>query len=197
MEPSRRVNRSAAELPMIYATGHSTMPAQKFIRILKAHSIRLLVDIRTIPKSRHNPQFNQNQLAVSLSSAGIGYLHLKELGGLRKPLKDSVNSGWRNASFRGYADYMQTTEFAEAVERLRLLASEKTVAIMCAEGNPFRCHRSLLADALTLRGARVIHIASGRRGRPHRVTPFARVRGTRITYPEEHGARRPRPRPTP
>jgi len=169
----------------VYAIGHSTRQVQDFIRILDDHSIELLADIRTIPKSRHNPQFNQNELALSLSTAGIGYLHMRELGGLRHPVKNSRNMGWRNESFRSYADYMQTKEFAAAIEELGALAKEKSVAIMCAEGNPFRCHRSLVADALTVRGARVIHITSGRGGRPHRITPFAQVRGTRILYPEE------------
>ena len=169
----------------VYAIGHSTKPIQVFIEILRAHNVDALVDIRTIPRSRHNPQFNRNALALSLSQAGIGYLHLKELGGLRRPARDSKNTGWRNASFRGFADYMQTKEFAAGLDRLGRLAKEKSVVIMCAEGNPFRCHRSLVADALTVRGAKVIHIASKRDGRPHKITPFARVRGTSLSYPAE------------
>ena len=169
----------------VYAIGHSTRQVRQLVQILEAHSVDLLVDIRTIPKSRHNPQFNQNELAVSLSSAGIGYLHMEELGGLRRPLKDSPNVGWRNSSFRGYADYMQTAEFADAIEKLGRLARAKCTAIICAEGNPFRCHRSLVADALAVRGARVIHVASKNAGRAHQITPFAKVRGTRILYPEE------------
>ena len=167
----------------IYAIGHSTRPIEKFIGILHAHGVETLVDIRTIPKSRHNPQFNGNELALSLCPAGIGYIHLKELGGLRRPTKDSQNAGWKNASFRGFADYMQTKEFASGLRKLAKLAKGKKAAIMCAEGSPFRCHRSLVADALTVRGGTVIHIASRREGRPHRLTPFAHLRGTNLTYP--------------
>lgn len=169
----------------IYAIGHSTRTIQEFVDILQAHNVDTLADIRTIPKSRHNPQFNGNDLALSLCPAGIGYIHLKELGGLRRPAKDSKNTGWRNESFRGFADYMQTQEFEAGLERLSRLAKEKRVAMMCAEGSPFRCHRSLVADALTVRGGKVIHIASRREGRPHKLTPFARVRGTNLSYPAE------------
>ena len=185
MASSHSLGQPTLKGETVYAIGHSTRQVQDFIRILDGHSVELLADIRTIPKSRHNPQFNQNELALSLSAAGIGYLHMRELGGLRHPVKNSRNMGWRNESFRGYADYMQTKEFAAAIEELRALAKEKNVAIMCAEGNQFRCHRSLVADALTVRGARVIHITSERGGRPHRITSFAQVRGTRILYPVE------------
>ena len=151
-----------------------------------------LVDIRTIPKSRHNPQFNGNALALSLSSAGISYVHLKELGGLRRPAKDSKNTGWRNASFRGFADYMQTKDFEAGLDKLSRLARERRVAMMCAEGNPFRCHRSLVADALTVRGGKVIHLTSKAEGRPHRLTPFARVKGLTLSYPAEEVETKPR-----
>ena len=142
-----------------------------------------MVDIRTIPRSRHNPQFNGNDLALSLSSAGIGYVHLKELGGLRHPARESVNTGWRNESFRGFADYMQTEEFEEGLQELACLSRRKTVAMMCAEGSPFRCHRSLVADAIAARGGTVTHIATMGKGRSHRLTAFARVRNTMLYYP--------------
>ncbi len=167
----------------IYAIGHSTRPLKQFVEILKAHDITLLADIRTIPRSRHNPQFNQESLARELPKEEIQYQHLKELGGLRHAAKGSINVGWRNASFRGYADYMQTREFVHALRGLMGIAKGKRVAIMCAEGNPFRCHRSLVADALTVRGVRVRHISSRKSARVHRLTPFSKVEGTRITYP--------------
>ncbi len=167
----------------IFAIGHSTRPLDKFIEILSAHGVTLLVDIRTIPKSRHNPQFNAESLETELPKAGIQYRQLKELGGLRHASKDSINTGWQNASFRGYADYMQTAEFVHAIRDLMQMARGQHVAIMCAEGNPFRCHRSLVADALTVRGVRVWHISSRKSAREHTLTPFAQVEGTRITYP--------------
>ena len=167
----------------IFAIGHSTRTLEQFTEILKAHGVTLLADIRTIPKSRHNPQFNAESLEVELPKAGIRYRHLKELGGLRHAAKDSINTGWENASFRGYADYMQTEEFARALADLIALSETERVAIMCAEGNPFRCHRSLVADALTVRGARVRHISSRKSAKEHVLTPFAHVEGTRITYP--------------
>src|SRR5579863_7808814 len=144
----------------VFTIGHSTRPIGEFIDLLKANGVRQLIDIRTIPKSRHNPQFNDEALASSLKSAGIGYVHMKELGGLRHPKRDSTNLGWRNASFRGYADYMQTPEFARALDRTIDLAKEIPSALMCAEAVPWRCHRSLVADALLVRGIRVLEIIS-------------------------------------
>ena len=167
----------------IFAIGHSTRTLEQFIELLKAHDVTLLADIRTIPKSRNNPQFNAESLSRELPKVGIAYRHLKELGGLRRAAKDSINTGWENASFRGYADYMQTSEFVHAIRDLMNLAKGERVAIMCAEGNPFRCHRSLVADALTVRGVRVLHISSRQSAKEHALTPFARVDGTRITYP--------------
>lgn len=167
----------------IYAIGHSTRPLDKFVELLHAHRIETLADIRTVPRSRTNPQFNQENLARELPHAGIRYIHLKELGGLRRPQRDSVNLGWENASFRGFADYMQTAEFDAALDELVRLGEEGRTAIMCAEGNPFRCHRTLVADALTARGVRVFHISSRKTARPHAMTPFAHVEGTRLTYP--------------
>jgi uncharacterized protein (DUF488 family) len=167
----------------IYAVGHSTHAWEEFRELLLAHRITRLVDIRTVPKSRHNPQFNQQALARELPKAGIAYDHFPSLGGLRRPAKDSKNTGWENSSFRGYADYMQTREFVGAIRQLMQAAKGQHTAIMCAEGNPFRCHRSLVADALLVRGVRVLHISSKKSARAHKITPFAHIEGTRITYP--------------
>lgn len=150
---------------------------------MQAHGITLLADIRTVPKSRHNPQFSRESLENELPRVGIKYRHLNELGGLRHARQDSINTGWENASFRGYADYMQTREFEAALGSLMELAGQERVAIMCTEGNPFRCHRSLVADALTVRGVTVLHISSRKSAKEHRLTPFAHVEGRRITYP--------------
>ncbi len=168
----------------VFVVGHSTRTVEFFIDLLKAHTIDLLVDIRTIPKSRHNPQFNEDNLEKVLKENKIGYLHMKGLGGLRHPAKDSVNLGWRNASFRGFADYMQTKEFDLSLGELIALSRKHTVAIMCAEGNPFRCHRSLVADALLVRHVKALHISSKKSSREHVLTPFAKVKGRSITYPE-------------
>jgi uncharacterized protein (DUF488 family) len=167
----------------VYVIGHSTRPIEKFLRILQVHSVTTLVDIRTVPKSKHNPQFNADALTDSLERAGMKYVHLKDLGGLRRPLKDSVNTGWRNLSFRGFADYMETDEFEAGLDRLIELGRNENVAIMCAEGNPFRCHRSLVADALTVRGISAVHISSEKNsGKLHSLTPFAEVEGFGIRY---------------
>ena len=169
----------------VFTIGHSTRPMVEFIEILQAHGVKQVIDIRTIPKSRHNPQFNSDALAVTLRDAGIGYVHLKELGGLRRARKDSVNLGWRNASFRGFADYMQMPEFAAALDRAIDLAKTRPSALMCAEAVPWRCHRSLVADALLVRHIPVEHITSAAAAKPHALTPFARVRGLIVTYPED------------
>ena len=153
--------------------------------MLKAHGVELLVDVRTVPRSRHNPQFNREVLPESLASAGIWYEHMPGLGGLRHPRKDSPNTGWRNLSFRGYADYMQTDEFVENLDVLQKLDQKQQVAIMCAESVPWRCHRSLIADALLVRGVAVHHIMSETKANAHQVNTFARVEGGRITYPGE------------
>jgi len=163
--------------------GHSTHPIEEFVRMLEAHGIRQLVDVRTIPRSRHNPQFNREILPRSLEVAGIGYRHMPGLGGLRHARPDSTNAGWRNASFRGYADYMQTAEFHENLNQLVELASEAPTAIMCAEAVPWRCHRSLIADALTARGIPVLEIMNAHKAQPHAMTPFAKVLGQQVTYP--------------
>lgn len=168
----------------VFTIGHSTRPIAEFLDLLRAHGIRQLLDIRTIPKSRRNPQFNTDSLAEFLQGAGIRYLHVKDLGGLRHAARDSINLAWRNLSFRGYADYMQTQAFAAALDRAIHLA-EKTAptVLMCAEAVPWRCHRSLVADALIVRGIRVLEIISTAEPKEHQLTPFARLRGTRITYP--------------
>lgn len=173
------------QVSTIYTIGHSTRPIDEFIRILNLHGIAQLIDIRTVPKSRHNPHFAKEALSASLQAAGIRYRHLPGLGGLRRPRLDSINSGWRNTSFRGYADYMQTDEFRKNLEQLIALAADAPTAIMCAEAVPWRCHRSLVADALTARGIHVIDILSEAKAQPHAVTPFALIEGDRITYPSE------------
>lgn len=167
----------------ILTIGHSTRPIAEFIELLQSNGVAQVIDIRTIPKSRHNPQFNSDALASSLHAAHISYVHIKDLGGLRHPRKDSINRGWRNASFRGYADYMQTEEFASALARAITLAEERPTALMCAEAVPWRCHRSLVADALLVRGILVLEIVSAAEPKEHALTLFARVAGTRITYP--------------
>lgn len=163
--------------------GHSTHSIQQFIAILKHYKINQLVDIRTIPKSRHNPQFNHDELTHELRNHHIGYRHEKQLGGLRHAKKDSINLGWHNASFRGFADYMQTQEFKDALDRLIEQAYAKTIAIMCAEAVPWRCHRSLIGDALLVHAIDVEDIYSASSCKPHTLTSFAHVEGSRITYP--------------
>lgn len=175
--------------PLILTIGHSNHSIAEFVALLKSHGVQRLVDVRTIPRSRHNPQFNRDALAASLRRARIAYTHLPKLGGLRQARVDSLNTGWQNSSFRGYADYMQTPEFATALARLESLARHKLCAIMCAEAVPWRCHRSLVADALTVRGYFVEHIMTPTRRNPHKLTPFARVLGKRITYPPNRATR--------
>ena len=167
----------------IFTVGHSTRSAEEFIALLKAHQIESLVDVRTVPRSRHNPQFNRDTLPETLNRVGIDYLHVAELGGLRKPRADSTNAGWRNLSFRGFADYMETPEFEKGLARLMDAAKPRHAAIMCAEAVPWRCHRSLIGDALAARGLEVFELSSLTHAQPHRMTPFARVEGTRVSYP--------------
>jgi uncharacterized protein (DUF488 family) len=167
----------------IYTVGHSTRTLAELVEILRAFDITLAADIRTLPRSRHNPQFNFDALASGLRQQHIGYAHLPELGGLRKPRPDSVNTGCRNSGFRGFADYMQSEGFAAGLSQLHDLAAEGKVALMCAEAVPWRCHRSLIADALLVRGAQVEHITSPQRSSPHRMAEFARIDGIGITYP--------------
>jgi uncharacterized protein (DUF488 family) len=169
----------------IFTLGHSTLPIEAFVALLHAYDVERLVDIRTIPRSRHNPQFNDDALAESLKAQHLDYVHMKALGGLRHPRRDSPNTGWRNEGFRGFADYMQTEEFVDALAMLIRMSRERRVAIMCAEAVPWRCHRSLVPDALSVRGIPVVEILSQSSYRMHELTPFAQVEGTQITYPSE------------
>jgi uncharacterized protein (DUF488 family) len=169
----------------VLTIGHSTHPLEEFVAILKAHDVAQLVDVRTVPKSRRVPQYNTESLAKGLPARGIDYAHLKSLGGLRHAKEGSINRGWRNASFRGYADYMSTDEFQQGIERLLTLARAKRSAIMCAEAVPWRCHRSLIGDALLVRGVQVEDIMSATKIHEHELTSFAKVHGREITYPAE------------
>ena len=169
--------------PVVFTIGHSTRTIEDFVRLLKAHGVQRVLDVRTIPRSRHNPQFDRGNLSPALHRVRIHYRHMPGLGGLRRPRPDSTNVGWRNASFRGYADYMQTSTFKENLNRCIALAKRERVVLMCAEALPWRCHRSLIADALLARGLEASEIASRTRTRPHSLTPWARVVGTQVTYP--------------
>jgi uncharacterized protein (DUF488 family) len=169
----------------VFTIGHSTREIGEFIDLLHLHRIVVLADIRTIPKSRRNPQYWHDALEVSLAEAGIDYIYLPGLGGRRRARKDTVNTAWRNDSFRGYADHMQTNEFAEELERLIALSRERLTAIMCAEAVPWRCHRSLVADALVVRGIEVLDIISPTSTRAHTLRDWAHVEGTTITYPAD------------
>lgn len=167
----------------VLSLGHSTRPLAEFLRLLTAHQAGTLFDVRTVPRSRHNPQFNRETLPEALAGEGIGYEHVNALGGFRRPRPDTVNGGWRNLSFRGYADYMQTPEFSAALADLIHAAGQEQIVLMCAEAVPWRCHRSLIADALLVRGIQVEEILSPTRTQLHRLTRFARVSGTSVTYP--------------
>jgi uncharacterized protein (DUF488 family) len=167
----------------LFTIGHSTHSLDDFVAMLRAHGVERLVDVRTVPRSKHNPQFNRDTFSESLHNRHFSYRHLKVLGGLRHPRRDSINTAWRNDSFRGYADYMQTPEFEEGLEQLIELAEEKPTAIMCAESVPWRCHRSLIADALIARGHEVCDIMSETSAKPHKLNPMAKVRAKRVTYP--------------
>ena len=175
---------AVSKINRLLTVGHSTHTIEQFIDLLNAHKIEQVIDIRTIPKSRFNPQFNQDALAKSLKGAKIGYKHMKNLGGLRHAKADSQNLGWDNLSFRGFADYMQTGEFIEAIEQLKRIAVKKNTAIMCAEAVPWRCHRSLVADILTKQKWKVFHIMSKNTASLHKLTAFLRVRNGIIIYPK-------------
>lgn len=171
--------------PEIYTIGHSTRSLEELVSMLKAAGVDLLLDVRTVPRSRHVPQFNKETLAKDLKKYDIEYRHVPELGGLRKTIgEESPNKGWRNASFRGFADYMQTDEFWTAIKDIAGLSHERKAALMCAEAVPWRCHRSLLADALTVLGVPVVHLMSEKSQHPHEMTEFAAVKRGRITYPK-------------
>lgn len=194
--PSQKVHGRGRPRLTVFTVGHSTRPIDQFISLLKAHGVRQLADVRTIPRSRHNPQFGEDQLGPALEQAGIHYLRMPELGGLRHAQRDSINTAWRNASFRGYADYMQTQPFANALEQLIALARRRPTAAMCAEAVPWRCHRSLIADALLVRGIDAEEIVSATRAQPHKLTPWAHVSGKSVTYPgTETASEREKPAP--
>ena len=169
--------------PVAFTIGHSTRPLAELAAMLLAQGVTTLVDVRTVPRSRHNPQYNRDTMPQALAAYGIGYTHAEGLGGFRPTSADSPNTGWRNLSFRGYADYMQGAEFAENLASLIELARSDRVALMCAEAVPWRCHRSLIADALLVQGVPSCEIVSTKRLQPHRLTPFARVRDGQLTYP--------------
>jgi len=169
---------------MIYTIGHSTRTLEEFETLLERFGIQRLIDVRTVPKSRHVPHFNKDNLPGALAMRKIDYRHMKILGGLRKPAKDTINLGWRHSGFRGFADHMRTEEFRSGMAALLELAVKEKTAIMCAEAVPWRCHRSLISDALTVRGWQVEHILSLTSAHLHQVTPFAVVEGESITYPE-------------
>ena len=191
---TNQLSKKAEEIertPLALTIGHSTRPLEDFIGLLRTHGVKMIVDVRTVPKSRHNPQFNLETLPETLKSVKIGYEHMRGLGGLRHTRSDSPNMGWHNSSFRGFADYMQTEDFEKSLEKLIRLAQRKRTCLMCAEAVPWRCHRSLIADALQVRGLSVGHITSKGQPQPHKLTPFARVDGTRITYPAETESDRP------
>ncbi|HLY47213.1 MAG TPA: DUF488 domain-containing protein [Stellaceae bacterium] len=169
----------------IFTVGHSTLPIERFIALLHIYGIKRLADIRTVPRSRHNPQFNSDALGHALKSENIDYVPLSALGGLRHARKDSANTGWRNTSFRGFADYMQTEAFEAGLAKLIGMSRQTPSAMMCAEAVPWRCHRTLVADALGVRGIPVVEILSESSYRMHTLTLFARVEGVQITYPPE------------
>ena len=171
----------------LWTIGHSTRTWEEFLALLREHAIARLVDVRHYPGSARVPWTNRTVLAEHLAEAQIGYEHLEDLGGYRAPRPDSENLGWRNESFRGYADYMGTAAFRTALEQLITLAKERRTAILCAEAVPWRCHRGLLSDALVVRGVRVVHILAPGKAQDHTLTPFARLRGGQLTYPAGKG----------
>jgi len=180
-KPAART-RSGKRPIVVYTVGHSTRPIDAFIALLAAHEVDCLADVRTVPKSRHNPQFAGDALAASLAAAGIDYRPFPGLGGFRRASADSPNAGWRNASFRGYADYMETTAFRESLDRLRAQAVEARTAIMCAEAPWWRCHRALIADALKAQGMQVLHIVDRGKVLEHPYTSAACVVADKVYY---------------
>ncbi len=167
----------------LWTVGHSTRTLEELIGILAAHRIEWLADVRSVPRSRRHPCFDRATLPGPLGRAGIGYSHEPGLGGLRRPRADSTNLGWQNPGFRGYADHMETDEFERHFGALMARAAAARLTVMCAEAVPWRCHRSLIADAATARGIEVRHILTAGEARPHRMTPFARVSDGRVRYP--------------
>jgi uncharacterized protein (DUF488 family) len=169
----------------MWTVGHSTRSLSELTALVRAHGVELIADVRKIPRSRRHPHFDRETLPAALAAAGLGYVHLPGLGGLRREHRDSINRAWRNPSFRAYADYMQTPAFAEELDRLLALGRERPVAIMCAEAVWWQCHRSLIADALVARGEPVLHILTPQRAEPHALRDFARVEAGRVSYPGE------------
>jgi uncharacterized protein (DUF488 family) len=167
----------------VYTVGHSTRSLDELVSLLKRHGVRAVADVRRFPKSRKYPHFNDDGLAASLPSEKLAYIPVPALGGRRRATPDSVNTGWRNEGFRGYADYMQTPAFEAGIAQLAALAAQTPTAMMCAEAVPWRCHRSLIADAMLVRGWQVLDIVGESAPTLHKLTPFARVEGTRVTYP--------------
>ncbi len=168
---------------IIYTIGHSIRTIAEFTELLKTYGITLVVDVRTVPRSRHNPQFNKETLPSSLKTHTVKYIHIPDIGGLRRPKHDSINLAWKNSSFRGYADYMQTKEFNDNLLKITALARENCLALMCAEALPWRCHRSLISDALVVRNVKVEHIISSNSCINHALNEMAHVEGNQITYP--------------
>ena len=168
---------------VVFTIGHSTRTLEEFVELLKTYRVNLIVDVRTVPRSRHNPQFNKETLPKTLKPGGIKYIHMPEIGGLRRPKHDSINLAWKNMGFRGYADYMQTKEFTDNLLKIIALARENRLALMCAEALPWRCHRSLISDALVVRHVKVEHIISATGCLNHQLNEMAQVEGTKITYP--------------
>jgi uncharacterized protein (DUF488 family) len=167
----------------VFTVGHSTRTLEEFMELLKTYNVTLVVDVRTVPRSRHNPQFNKEPLPNSLKTQSVKYVHMPEIGGLRHPKRDSINLAWKNSGFRGYADYMQTQEFTDNLLRIVALARENCLALMCAEALPWRCHRNLISDALVARHIKVLHIISKTSTITHELSEMAHVEGTKITYP--------------
>ncbi|HMK65918.1 MAG TPA: DUF488 domain-containing protein [Thermodesulfobacteriota bacterium] len=183
------MEKTLVENKRIFTIGHGTRSLDQFIGLLLSFQVQLVVDIRTVPRSRHNPQFNRETLPDDLGKENIGYHHQSGLGGLRKTVPDSVNRGWHNASFRGFADYMQIEAFESNLNALIKSVHEQTLVLMCAETLPWRCHRSLIADALVIRNIPVFHIFKMGTAEEHKLTSFARVRGTALTYPASESNR--------
>jgi uncharacterized protein (DUF488 family) len=182
---SGKITPEGGNMNTVYTIGHSTRTIKEFIKILQSYEIETVVDVRTIAASRHNPQYNEEDLRRSLTREDIEYIHCKELGGLRHTTKASINTAWENASFRGYADYMQTTQFQESLDQLIAMIKDKPTVIMCAEALPWHCHRSLIGDALLVRNFEVIDIMNEKTGKPHLLTSFAKVEGKNIFYPKD------------
>lgn len=180
-----QTEESPEDRPLVFTIGHSTHPLDEFIGMLENNGVERVLDVRTVPRSRRNPQFDKSVLPESLGEAGVGYTHVPRLGGLRHTNRDSINKGWRNESFRGYADYMQTPEFEAGLQQVLGLAESERCALMCAEAVPWRCHRSLIADALLIRGVRVEHIIHSSERKLHVMTSWARTDGLKIFYPAQ------------